>query len=172
MVVVLTGLHCNGVIIITHTESSSTPPAVPSERVSPDGRSKIFPTFTDADITADCDGWQPIIYVEIKAKEKISFWVNEKCFEGRTKINSTYMYWWSGLVLKYCCLFTNVFVTINFSFFNIIAIIIIIIIIIIRRRRESRWLVQKIFFGPLGRHWLLRQKQHWIWCQQLGMVLN
>ena len=66
-------LHCNGVIIITHTESSSTPPAVPSESVSPDGRSKIFPAFTDADITADWDGWQPIIYVEIQEKENDLF---------------------------------------------------------------------------------------------------
>lgn len=49
------------------TEFSSTPPLVPSDSVSPDGRSKIFPAFTDSDITADCEGWHPIICIKINS---------------------------------------------------------------------------------------------------------
>ena len=49
------------------TEFSSTPPLVPSDSVSPDGRSKIFPAFTDSDITVDCEGWHPIICIQINS---------------------------------------------------------------------------------------------------------
>ena len=46
------------------TESSSRPPAVPSDSVSPDSSKIILPAFTDSYITLDCTGWQPITYGE------------------------------------------------------------------------------------------------------------
>lgn len=59
----LTSCHYSPVVL---TAFSSMPPAVPSDSVSPEGRSKILPTFTDSAITADCEGWHPIIYSKIK----------------------------------------------------------------------------------------------------------
>lgn len=44
------------------TEFSSTPPAVPSDRVSRDSSSTILPAFTLSNITLLFWGWHPIIY--------------------------------------------------------------------------------------------------------------